>query len=264
MQSNSPPPKFDVNPEQVPSIKPTEDTSSQSDNGRRGALSSAPQSTSSAENSKVDTQPEKIQNTTPTESDSIGIASPSPDMGMLHGKGVLNGGTTGEKAIFAGDKIATPSDGFANITLLGSAVLLQPQSLVTFNGNSVELERGGVGITTSTGMTVHFDDMTVSPAAPGTAKFEVVDNEDTVQVAAYQGSVLLSQEGDTTVLSQGQQTTKEKKNKKKAMGAVPGSSGAVSKKTAFILLGAAGSTAAVLAILKENSERSTPISPSKP
>jgi hypothetical protein len=204
----------------------------------------------------VSSQPEQIART--IESDST---SPAPDMGMLHG--VLNSGVTGKRAIFAGDKVATTTDGFANITVLGSAVLLQPKSLITFNGDSVELERGGVGITTSTGMTVHVDDVTVSPAANGNAKFEVVDNDDTVEVADHEGPVLLSQGNETTVLRPGQHTTTEKK-KKKTRGAVPGSTGAVSRKTAFILLGAAGSTAAVLAILKEDGERSTPVSPSKP
>jgi hypothetical protein len=244
-----------------------EDSNQSGEQGRYDMLSSAPQSNSLPQTPKVDVNPEQLPATNPTEVPLAANPRPPPsDMAMLHGNGkaLLNGTPTADRALFPGDSIETNPDTFANITGLGSAVLVQPGSLLRFQGNSVEVERGGVAITTSKGMTARVDDMTVSPAENGTAKFEVINNADSIDVAAYNGSVLLSDGSGTTLLAQGQHTTKEKKKKRKATGAVPGSTGAVAKKTAFILLGAGGATAAVLAILKENSERSTPISPSKP
>src|SRR5437899_6520267 len=67
-----------------------------------------------------------------------------------HGTALLNGNTIPRSsAIFSGDLIQTNKDSVANINATGSTVLILNDSLVQYEGDSVNLEHGGVTISTS-------------------------------------------------------------------------------------------------------------------
>src|SRR5215470_9903923 len=52
-------------------------------------------------------------------------------------------------AIFSGDLLQTRSDSVANINQSGSTITVLADSLVQFHGTSVEIEHGGVAVSTS-------------------------------------------------------------------------------------------------------------------
>src|SRR6202051_2009902 len=91
-----------------------------------------------------------------------------------HGTALLNGGSIARSsAIFSGDLIQTSADSAANINASGSIVLVLHDSLVKYQGNAVELEHGGIAISTSKAMATRAGEVPVSPAANVWTEFEV-------------------------------------------------------------------------------------------
>src|SRR6202050_3272741 len=73
---------------------------------------------------------------------------------MLYADGAawLNGSHVPKSsAIFAGDLVQTRSDSAANIHAPGSSITVLGDSLVQFEGSSLEVERGGVRVSPSEG-----------------------------------------------------------------------------------------------------------------
>jgi hypothetical protein len=193
-----------------------------------------------------------------------------------HGAALLNGNSVARSsAIFSGDLVQTRPDSAANINASGSIVLILNDSLVQYAENAVQLEHGGVTVSTSKSLATRAGNITISPAAGGWTEFEVRDVDGTVHIEARKGDLTISDDtGKSTTLAQGQQTTREesepqqdsdnhKKKKKKAGAAVaaPAAGGGVlSSPTAVAIGGAAilGVTAWVLI------QSDTPASPSKP
>jgi hypothetical protein len=156
-------------------------------------------------------------------------------------------------AMFAGDLLQTRSDSTASIQSSGSNVTVMADSLVKFEGPAVEIEHGGVRITSSRGMAARAGDVTVKPAANSWTEFQVVDVDGRVQIAANKGDVTVQDDQGTTTVAQGQQTTRddtsdaEKKKKKRRRGgaAPPAAQGGIMSSNAAVytglgLIGAAG------------------------
>src|SRR5215467_8130764 len=55
-------------------------------------------------------------------------------------------------AIFSGDLLQTRSDSVANINEAGSSITVHADSMVQFEGASVEIDHGGVTVSTSKGV----------------------------------------------------------------------------------------------------------------
>ena len=154
------------------------------------------------------------------------LAGESP-AAMLYtaGSAWVNGSEVPKSAaMFAGDLLQTPADSTASIQANGSSVMVQADSLVKFDGPAVEIEHGGVRVTTSRGMEARAGDVTVKPAGNSWTEFQVVDTDGQVQIAANKGDVTVQDDKGTTTVSQGQQTTRddtkdtEKKKKKRRRG----------------------------------------------
>ena len=107
-------------------------------------------------------------------------------------------------------------------------------------------------VATSAGMAVTADAFTITPAEQKQSKFEVVETDDLVAVAAQQGNVSVSDGQQTSTVQQGQETTRKKK--KKNGGAAPAASRthSVSGKTLAIIGGASGATVAGILIAESN------------
>jgi hypothetical protein len=76
-------------------------------------------------------------------------------------------------------------------------------SSVTYLGKAIELGSGTVEITTSNGLIAKADKFTVTPASPGTVKYEVTRQDHDVLVAAKQGSVVVSDGSNKKLLTAG-------------------------------------------------------------
>jgi hypothetical protein len=130
-----------------------------------------------------------------------------------HGTALLNGDNIARSsAIFSGDLVQTSANSAANINASGSIVLVLNDSLVKYQGNAVELEHGGVTISTSKLLTTRAGDVTVSPATSVWTEFQVRDVDGTVQIAARKGDLTISDDTGTTTLAQGQETTRDEES----------------------------------------------------
>jgi hypothetical protein len=173
-----------------------------------------------------------------------------------HGTALLNGSTIAtSSAIFSGDLVETNASSAANINSLGSIVLVLNDSLVRYQGQAVNLEHGGVSISTSKLLATRAGTVVVSPVAGVWTEFEVRDVDGRVEIAARKGDLTITDDKGTTTLAQGQQTTREKteqeqdnKKKKKRAAAPAAVGGALSSPVAIGIGGAAivGVTAWVL------------------
>jgi hypothetical protein len=186
-----------------------------------------------------------------------------------HGTALLNGDSISRSsAIFSGDLVQTNPDSAANINASGSIVLVRNDSLVKYQGNAVELEHGGVTISTSKLLATRAGDVTVSPAASVWTEFEVRDVDGRVQIAARTGDLTISDDTGTTTLAQGQETTRDesqddntKKKKKKREAAPAAGTGSILSSSWAIGIGGAAIAGGVTWVLLQNGP---PVSPSKP
>jgi hypothetical protein len=175
-----------------------------------------------------------------------------------HGNAMLNGSSiTRASAIFSGDLVQTTRDSVANINATGSTVLVLNDSIVQYQGTSVNLEHGGVTVSTSKLLATHAGGVTVSPSSAAWTEFEVRDMDGTVHIAARKGDLTISDEKGTMTLAQGQETTRDegqdqnRKGKKRGGGGagVPGATGGILDSPVAIGIGGAvigGVTAWVL------------------
>ncbi len=175
-------------------------------------------------------------------------------------------------AIFSGDLLQTRSDTVANINQPGSSITVLADSLVQFEGVSVDIQHGGVTVSTSKGIAATAGDVKVAPASNAWTEFNVTDVDGTVRIAARKGDLTISDGKDVVTLAQGQDTTRDessgnsekdnkKKNRKRQAGAVPAAGGGVMNSPYAIGIGAGAIIGVTTWVLIKNDN---PASPTKP
>ena len=185
-----------------------------------------------------------------------------------HGTALLNGDNiVRSSAIFSGDLVQTSANSAANINASGSIVLVLNDSLVKYQGNAVELEHGGVTISTSKLLTTRAGDVTVSPATSVWTEFQVRDVDGTVQIAARKGDLTISDDTGTTTLTQGQETTREdqsdehkKRKKRREAGAPSAATGGILNSPWAIGIGGGAIIGGTIFVLVKTEQ---PVSPSQ-
>jgi len=107
------------------------------------------------------------------------------------GKVLVNGQQSTASYILAGDWVDTP-DG-AEATLVGDnfELVLRPGSRLSVDQSGVQLSRGDVLVTTTSGIAVKTSSVSITPKTSPNARFEVFNQTDGVRVMTYQGSVLV-------------------------------------------------------------------------
>jgi len=145
-------------------------------------------------------------------------------------------------AIFTGDLLQTRSDSVANINESGSSITVHSDSLVQFQGVSVDIQHGGVTVSTSKEIAATAGDVKVTPASNAWTEFNVTDVDGTVRIFARTGDLTISDGKNVVTLAQGQDTTKpettdtgdndqpktgKKKDRKRAAGAIPAAGGGI-------------------------------------
>jgi hypothetical protein len=111
---------------------------------------------------------------------------------ILHSNGGvwINGGEALDStAVVPGDLLETKPGSVANLDADGSAVLIQPESVIKFNGDSLTLEHGSVSVGTSKSMSVHIDCIRVVPVSNEWTQYDVTNVNGTVQAAARKKDV---------------------------------------------------------------------------
>jgi hypothetical protein len=192
-----------------------------------------------------------------------------------HGTALLNGNSIARSsALFSGDLVQTNADSVANINATGSSVLVLNDSLIQYEGSALNLEHGGVTVSTSKLLATRAGAVTVAPAAGVWTEFEVRDVDGRVQIVARKGDLTISDDTGSTTLAQGEQTTRDdsqspsdKKKKKKrgaagtVPGAVPGAGGAIFDSPIAIGIGAGIVAGGTIWVLTRSDD---PVSPAKP
>ena len=180
----------------------------------------------------------------------------------------------GSTAIFAGDTLETKPGFVANLDLEGSSVLIQPESIVKFDGTYLTLEHGSVSVGTSTGMSVHVNCIRVEPLSNDRTQYDVADVTGKVDVAAHKADVKITQSGSlhkptaenssaSSVVHEGQQGSRDESQ---ACGAaeLPQTAGHTLPTKWIEIAGGAGGGAVVICLLlckgspKKNVSQSDP------
>jgi hypothetical protein len=179
-------------------------------------------------------------------------------------------------AIFLGDLLQTRSDSVANINQSGSSITVLSDSLVQFEGVSVDIQHGGVTVSTSKGIAATAGDVKVTPASNAWTEFNVSDIDGTVRIHASKGDLTISDGKEVATLQQGQDTTRDEssgntdqngkkkgKNKKQATGAVPAAGGGILSSPYAVGIGGAAVLGITTWVLVKNGG-DNPASPAKP
>jgi hypothetical protein len=176
-------------------------------------------------------------------------------------------------AIFAGDLLQTGTHSAANINEPGSSITVLADSLVQFEGASVDIQHGGVTVSTSKSIAATAGDVKISPASSAWTEFNVVDTDGTVKIAARKGDLMIDDGSNVVTLAQGQETTrdetnqdadkntKKSKKKKQVAGATPAAGGGMLSSPIAIGIGGAAIIGITTWVLVKNNN---PASPSKP
>jgi hypothetical protein len=126
----------------------------------------------------------------------VSLSASGTGGGMLYGKGAIwlnDDPLARPSAVFPGDVIATQKDGVANIVATGSNVIIQPDTIIKFENNALELEHGTVSVVTSSGMRVHVGCVETTPVVNDWTEFEVTDVNGTVHIFARKLDVNVSE-----------------------------------------------------------------------
>jgi hypothetical protein len=174
-------------------------------------------------------------------------------------------------AIFSGDLVQTRSDSIANINESGSTITVLSDSLVKFESASLEIEHGGVRVSTSKGVATTAGDVKVIPASNTWTEFNVTDVDGTVRIAARKGDLTISDGKGTMTLAQGQETTRDessdteqqgkKKNKRRSGAASPAASGGALSSPYAIGIGGAAIIGVTAWVLLKNDDPASPTVP---
>lgn len=128
----------------------------------------------------------------------LSVAAADAGSAVVHSKGGVwvNGAEAADSTVvFPGDLLETKPGFVANLDAAGSSVLIQPESVVKFQGNFLTLEHGSVSVGTSTSMSVHVNCIKVEPVSNERTQYDVADVSGTVQVAAHKSDVNITQSG---------------------------------------------------------------------
>jgi len=176
-------------------------------------------------------------------------------------------------AIFSGDVVETRPGFSANLTLDGSAVLIQAESVTKFQGDWLELDHGIVSVETSKSFQVRVNCIKVVPVANEWTQYEVTHVNGNVQVAAHKLDVNVEIEGAhrkpsvETAGSQGGRVHEGEQrdyDESQLCGAPARPSGAGSALNPKWIAIGAGGAGVLIWILVHGGGGSTPVSPSQP
>jgi hypothetical protein len=92
-------------------------------------------------------------------------------------------------AVFTGDLLEIKPGFSATLTLEGTTVLIQTESVATLQTGLLALDHGSVSVTTSTSFKVRVNCLTAIPVSNEWNQYDVTDMNATVQVVAHKSDV---------------------------------------------------------------------------
>lgn len=197
---------------------------------------------------------------------------------LLHSDGgVWVNGTevANSTTVFPGDLIETKAGFVADLAADGSALLIQGESIVKFQGNYLILEHGNVAVATSTAFAVHVNCIKVEPVSKDRTQYDVIHLSTKVEVAAHKDDVNITQGGalrktsaesnksQSATVHEGEQATRDESSVCGAAAPPHGAGNALNTK--WLEVGGAGAGGAVvLCLLLCKGSKQSAVSPSQP
>jgi hypothetical protein len=176
--------------------------------------------------------------------------------------------------VFPGDSVETKPGFVANLDTEGSSVLLQPETILKFQGDYVELDHGSVAVGTSTLFSVHVNCIKVEPVLTDRTQYDVTDRSGKVEVAAHKNDVRFrlvgapnkassaSDSHSSDIVHEGHQDSRDETT---TCGAADQPKAASSSpNTKWLEIGGGGGGAAALCLLLCKGKPASNISPSDP
>lgn len=161
----------------------------------------------------------------------------NPGGGMVYANGTawVNGEEIPKSgAVFPGDTLQTKPDSSANIGTNGSSVMVLSDSLVKYEGTSVDVDRGSVRVTTGSGFAAHACAVKARPADNTQTQYQFVHNNRRVEVIATKGDVIVEDRDSSKRVAEGQQVSRDdgcepvaKKSTKRRPGAATAAGGGI-------------------------------------
>jgi len=177
-------------------------------------------------------------------------------------------------AVFPGDLLETKVGSQATLSLDGSTVLIQPESVAKLQNNLLELDHGSVSVGTSKSFKVRVNCITVVPVLNEWTQYDVTNLNRNIQVAARKNDVNVEREIDLkkpspeTGAPHGStvhEAEQKSFNESEICGPPARPAGAgTSVNPKWIAAGAAGAGLLVCVLLCRGTPTKPPISPSAP
>ena len=126
------------------------------------------------------------------------VIAQGTDRAILHNTGgtLLNKNPAPEsQAIFPNDLIETQMGHIATIDADGSSVFVQPETVVQFDADQLNLDHGFLQVTTSRELKVRVNCLTVTPISADRTQYDVIDVDGKVKVIAYKNDVKVHSKG---------------------------------------------------------------------
>jgi hypothetical protein len=204
------------------------------------------------------------------------LLAQGPAAGILHNNGGVwvNGAEVAvSTALFVGDVIETKPGFVANLDVEGSSVLVQGESIVTFQGTFLALDHGSVEVGTSTRMSVHVKCIRVDPVSSDRTQYDVTDLNGKVEVDAKTKDVTIRYDGlrakpsdsdsnRSATVHEGEQATRDESVLCGGAERPIGQGGGINSK--WIKIGGGVAAAAVLCALLCKGTSSSNVSPWQP
>jgi hypothetical protein len=199
---------------------------------------------------------------------------------ILHSQGGVwvNGMEAADSsAVFPGDLLETKPGFNASLSIDGSTVSIQPESVVKFEENLLALDHGSLLVGTTTGMRVRVHCITVIPVSNAEwTQYEVTDVNGTVQVAAHKKDVRIELEGNPqktptatvasggTAVHEGEQASRRESEVCAAPPQPKAASGPLNLNPKWIAAGGVGAGILICLLAHCFGGGSGPVSPSQP
>lgn len=116
---------------------------------------------------------------------------------------------TNSTALMDGDVLQTKDNGAANITPLGSSVLVDSNSIVRPQSGGFSLDRGSVSVATGKSLSVYARDFKVTPATSAWTQYYVTRSSGTIGIIARKNAVVVTCGTTNTTVKEGQQLSRE-------------------------------------------------------
>jgi hypothetical protein len=156
----------------------------------------------------------------------LSLAADNTGAAVLRSSGVVlvnKNPVPSTSTLLAGDVIETQKSAMARIELAGSAVDINPETVIHFNAEQLVLDHGSLSVNTSLSLKLHVGCVTVAPVNIEWTHYDVADLDGRITVSAIKNDVYVesgsinpqpvkqSARSDRDIVREGEQASREER-----------------------------------------------------